>query len=259
MTDTTDQDTTEQPVPTAPPRRDRRRLSRRGLLLAGTGVAGVVIGAGVAEVNAQVTQRLADDSTMAAPVPPSEDLMYEHGVLKRVLLTYRAASQQFHDGQTVPADALREGAQIIHDFIESFHEALEETYVFPPLRRANQVTDTVTVLLVQHARGRRITQQLLADTTPQGVADPAVRARITTGLDAFVRMYEPHEAIEDTVVFPAFRALLSEAELRRLGEVFAAEQDTQFGPRGFADTLSRVAEIERAFGIADLNQFTPPA
>ena len=36
-------------------------------------------------------------------------------------------------------------------------------------------------------------------------------------MQAFVRMYEPHEAREDTVISPAFRQVVPAAELASLG------------------------------------------
>ena len=36
----------------------------------------------------------------------------------------------------------------------------------------------------------------------------------------FVRMYEPHEAREDTVLFPQFRKIVSKHEYDALGEEF---------------------------------------
>jgi hypothetical protein len=70
-------------------------------------------------------------------------------------------------------------------------------------------------------------------------------------------MYEPHEAREDTVVFPAFRALLSTDELDELASTFADLQRSQFGPNAFVDVVNHVADIERSLGIYDLDEFTP--
>jgi len=70
-------------------------------------------------------------------------------------------------------------------------------------------------------------------------------------------MYEPHEAREDTVVYPAFRALLSPPQLAELGQRFAQLEQEQFGRDGFTAMLGRVVQIEQALGLYDLAQFTP--
>ena len=74
----------------------------------------------------------------------------------------------------------------------------------------------------------------------------------------FIRMYEPHAAREDTVLFPAFAELVSEKELRALMETF--EQKEKALPLGdFEKMVADVAAIEKAFGIDDLAQLHPEA
>jgi hemerythrin-like domain-containing protein len=184
--------------------------------------------------------------------------MTEHGLLIRILLIYRHLLAGQASGQPVPAGHAHDSALIIHDYIEAFHEELEEAYVFPRLMRAGWLKPTVSTLLLQHARGRELTQLILADSGGSGSLPTAAADRVASAMDAFVRMYEPHEAREDTVVYPAFRALLMPTEVADLGERFAALQTEQFGGDGFAAMVERVAAIEQALGIYDLAQFTPP-
>ena len=162
-------------------------------------------------------------------------------------------------GQAAPVTAIHNGAEIIHDFIESFHEALEEGYVLPRLRSAGKLVSTVDTLLGQHGRGRELTPLILQDCTSAGMSSTATRETVTTAMSAFVRMYEPHEAREDTVVFPAYRELLGPEELNQLASTFDDLQARQFGTGAFGAVVDRVAAIERSLGIYDLNQFTPSA
>ncbi|HEX3815338.1 MAG TPA: hemerythrin domain-containing protein [Mycobacteriales bacterium] len=227
-----------------------RRTSRRTALLAVGSLAGAAaIGAGATE--------LAQPSATAQPIPPPEDLMREHGVLKRILLCYREAGRLVLAGQPLPTRPVHDGAVIIRDYIESFHEGLEEAYVFPRLRQANVLVSTVDTLLIQHARGRRITASIIAGTT-QPVRASAARQLIAS-MDSFVRMYEPHEAREDTVIFPRFRQITPAKTLTSLGERFAEEERKLFGRTGFTDMVNKVAAIEESLDIADLAAFTPEA
>ena len=202
-------------------------------------------------------------SSSAAPVPaspgipPDDDLMREHGVLKRVLLCYREMTRRIQAGDPVAAPDLHDAALIIHDYIEGFHEGLEEGYVFPRLRREPAVAGTVTTLLVQHARGRVLTQFILANATARDLASPGTSGRLAAAMQAFVRMYEPHEAREDTVIFPAFRQAVPAQELADLGQHFADLERQQFGRDEFSAMVARVAGIEQHLGICDLSQFTP--
>jgi catechol 2,3-dioxygenase-like lactoylglutathione lyase family enzyme len=86
-------------------------------------------------------------------------------------------------------------------------------------------------------------------------------ADVTRGdlMHQFVRMYAPHEAREDTVLFPALRSIVSKQEFGALGEDFEKKEHTLFGEKGFEKFVDRVASIEKTLGIYDLAQFTPKA
>jgi hemerythrin-like domain-containing protein len=225
-------------------------LSRRRLLTAGgVGLAIGVVGTEVANLAAQSSPSAPSDTT-----PPDVDLMQEHGILKRVLLIYQESTDRMAGGQPAPVAAIHDGAEIIHDFIEGFHEAMEEGYVFPMLRKAGQLVSTVDTLLIQHARGRQLTQLILAGSSNAYTNNGE---QLSANMTAFVRMYQPHEAREDTVVFPTFRSISTPDELNQLGATFADLQRQQFGPNGFSEYVDKVAAIEQSLGIYDLNQFTP--
>ena len=67
----------------------------------------------------------------------------------------------------------------------------------------------------------------------------------------------PHEAREDTVLFPAFRKIVSRNEYDSLGEEFEKNEHRLFGEDGFEMMVNKVAGIEKALGIYELSQFTP--
>ena len=231
-----------------------RRLSRRALITAGAvGAAAAVGAATVVGIDA-----LTSSAPPAAAIPPSEDLMVDHGILKRILLAYREVSRRVTAGQPVPVAPTAAAAALVQTYIESYHEALEEAYVFPRLQQADRLTGLVRTLLIQHDRGRHLTAGI-ADLTADGVRTEVSRLALTARLDAFVRMYEPHEAWEDTVVFPAFREVTPERVFAELGDRFADEERQQFGAGATNQMIERVAAIEAALGIGDLDTFTPPA
>ena len=176
-------------------------------------------------------------------VSPAEDLMREHGLLNRVLLVYEECARRMEAGEA-PPPALGQAAKIIRDFVESYHEKLEEQFLFPRFRKPNKLVDLVDTLQAQHEAGRKITASLLEKPSP-------------AQLRAFIRMYRPHEAREDTILFPAFRTLIGEKEYDALGDRFEDREHELFGKSGFEGQVENVAGIERELGIYDLAQFTP--
>lgn len=189
-------------------------------------------------------------------VTPTEDLMREHGLLKRVLLVYDEVRRRIGANTEFPPDAVSGGARIIRSFIEEYHEQLEEKHLFPRFRSHHTLVDLVDVLEEQHKAGRRVTERILA-LTAGGLKAGSDKNELAALLESFVRMYAPHEAREDTVLFPALRRLVSAHEYDALGETFEDEEHKKFGQEGFEGMVERVAGLEKTLGIYDLKQFTP--
>jgi hemerythrin-like domain-containing protein len=189
-------------------------------------------------------------------VSPPEDLMQEHGLLNRVLLIYDNCRMHLLNNETFPVEALANSANVIRQFVEDYHEKQEENYLFPRFKKANQLTDLVEILLRQHQAGRNLTDQVasLCKTSAWAESD---RQKMIGLLSDFNRMYRPHEAREDTILFPAFRKIVSKHEYDSLGEEFEKNEQRLFGKDGFETMVNKVAEIEKSLNIYDLAQFTP--
>jgi len=81
--------------------------------------------------------------------------------------------------------------------------------------------------------------------------------KLADALRSFLRMYRPHEAREDTVLFPALRSIVSAHEYAALGDDFEEKEDKLFGDEGFFKVGDQVSQLEKKLGMYDLAQFTP--
>ena len=226
-------------------------ISRRSLLVAtaSSGFAGFALRAnGKDEKESEVTA--------------NEDLMREHGVIRRALFVYQEAGRRARkDPASIPLPGLLDTAKLFRQFAEDYHErALEETHIFPVVRKLKgPVSQLPDVLLTQHKRGREIT-----DYVSRVAAERRVGAteseRLASTLDALVSMYGPHAAREDTVLFPAWKAALGAKSYDEMGDKFEDLERKMLGPDGFEDALKRIASIEQDFGLRDLSTVTaaPP-
>jgi hemerythrin-like domain-containing protein len=199
------------------------------------------------------------ESNQQEEVSPAEDLMREHGVLKRGLLVYREAIRRIDANEELPPDPVLDTAKLIREFVEDYHEKLEEDFLFPQFRKADTLVDLVDVLVRQHQGGRNLTDITLRYANLASLRDPGEKQQLRDSMAQFIRMYEPHEAREDTVLFPAFRKIVGNNEYDSLGEDFEKKEHQLFGEGGFDKVVDRVATIEKALGIYDLAQFTPKA
>jgi hemerythrin-like domain-containing protein len=128
--------------------------------------------------------------------------------------------------------------------------------LFPRFEKAGQLTDLVSTLRTQHQAGRNITEQIMQITKSGKLAETDTQKLISL-LSDFNYMYRPHESREDTILFPAFRKIVSKHEYDSLGEEFEKNEHKLFGDDGFETMVSKVEAIEKAFGIYDLSLFTP--
>jgi hemerythrin-like domain-containing protein len=187
----------------------------------------------------------------------TEDLMREHGVLNRILLIYEEGLRRLRGKEDVGPEVFHKPAQLVRTFVEDYHEQLEEKFIFPEFEKARKLTDLTKVLKDQHQAGRRVTDVILRNATGEHFGNADARKELVAATEGFIRMYRPHEAREDTVLFPALHKLLPAKRLDELGEQFEKEEDRLFGDEGFEKTVEQVAGIEKQLGIYDLAKFTP--
>lgn len=231
--------------------------TRRGFLLAGAATGGGLVMAMVpAAAEAKEGNPRKDEATTEEKVSPAEDLMREHGVLRRILLIYGEYLRRLRANEDLPPNALADAAGIVRSFVEDYHEKLEEDHLFPRFKKAGKLVDLVDVLVEQHRAGRRLTDTVLRLSTTSLKSDED-RRTLSRTLRSFARMYNPHAAREDTVLFPALHGIVSAEEYDDLGEDFEKKEQQLFGAEGFEKTVDRVAAIEKSLGIYDLGQFTP--
>jgi hemerythrin-like domain-containing protein len=129
-----------------------------------------------------------------------------------------------------------------------------EEYIFPLFEHHKKSLKLVHTLREQHNKGRQITKVVLELSQS---TDPKNTKKIQSLLKKFIKMYRPHEAREDTVLFPQVRSLLSTQQFDELGEKFEELEHKLFGKHGFESVVKKVEAIEKELDIYRLEKFTP--
>jgi hemerythrin-like domain-containing protein len=188
-----------------------------------------------------------------------EDLMREHGVLRRIILALRESGSRLAAGNTLPSQPMAEAIRLFQKFGEDYHEKkLEEAYIFPAVRKAGgPPAAMIDILLVQHQRGRDLTAYML-NVTSKGIGLSDVAA-LSSAFDSFELMYANHTAREDTLIFPAWKNALSDSEIEEMGDRFEDIEKQEFGTDGFDYAVKTVDHVEQELGLSNLAQFTAPA
>jgi hemerythrin-like domain-containing protein len=236
----------------------RRKLLRASLLLGAAGAAALPI---LGEALPQAPKKKKDAGEKEPEVTATEDLMREHGVIRRALLVYfEVVPKLRQNASDIDASALRQTAQLFRTFGEDYHERmLEEQHIFPLIRKqGSELKRYADILTEQHNRGREITDYVLA-VTNGGKVPSAHTEPLAKVFENLVLMYQNHAAREDTIVFPAWKKNLSDKQLDEISDQFEEIEHKMFGKDGFEDAEKKISGIEGALGFADLAQFTPPA
>jgi hemerythrin-like domain-containing protein len=228
-------------------------MTDRRLFLAAAplGLAATLPGLAPARPDDKKDDKKKDEEEIGA----TEDLMREHGVLNRVLLVYEEGLRRLRAKEDIPPEVFRSTATLVRKFVEDYHERLEENFLFPAFEKKQTLTDLVKVLRKQHDAGRKLTDTILREAADDRFKGDEGRRAVAAACEAFVRMYRPHEAREDTVLFPALRKVLPAKDIKDLGEQFEKEEDKLFGEGGFEKVVEQVAGFEKQLGIHDLDQF----
>ena len=235
------------------------KMNRRDLL-AGIGSLGAgLILSSYANAN-KVSLPIWGKKAKGGEVTVTEDLMREHGVLRRALFVYSEAAARLRKNPSgVAPDAIQKTARLFRAFGEDYHEKkLEEAYIFPAVKKAGGPEASLPdILIVQHNRGREITDYIL-NVTQGAKIDAGNAEQLAQAMRSLVRMYRPHAAREDTVVFPAWKQTLTAKQLDEMNDKFEDIERQMLGENGFEKAVQQISDIETELGMADLSQFTAP-
>ena len=231
---------------TIEPRESRRAfLVKSGMLIATASLSGVAC------------MGRPDEETKVWKIPPTEDLMREHGILRRIMLVYDEVARRLKQGEDFPLQVLTEANGIIRRFMQDYHESNEQFHVFNWFGRAEKMVELVAILYQQHLAGRKLIDKIKTLSTEDNLKTPAERSTVADFLTTFNQLYRRHAAWEDTVIFPAFRSVIPPQDFTAVGETFEREAEKLFGPDSYQKIVGQVADLEKTLEIHDLQQFIP--
>ena len=188
-------------------------------------------------------------------ISPTEDLMREHGVLRRIMLVYDEIARRLQQKEEVPLQVLTEANNLIRRFIQDYHETKEQFHLFNWFGNAGKMVELVAILYQQHLAGRKLIDKVKILSTEDNLKDPSGRLGVAELLLTFNQLYRRHAAWEDTVIFPAFPSIISPKDFAAVGETFAGEDERLFGLDGYEKIVGQVAELEKKLGIYELKQY----
>jgi hypothetical protein len=140
-----------------------------GMILSGcSGASGLSLAQSEsAASHATSSEQSSGEETKHEEISAVEDLMREHGVLRRILFVYSETAEKLRNGNGASLlESLHKAADLFHTFGEDYHEKkLEEAYILPAVKKAGgEAAIYPDILITQHNRGRQITDYILEAT-----------------------------------------------------------------------------------------------
>jgi hemerythrin-like domain-containing protein len=223
---------------------------------AGALTAGLIL-AGYSKIANSSEKPSSSNEQNKKEVTAVEDLMREHGILRRALFIYSETAVKLRSNSIINIEPLHKTSQIFRRFGQDYHEKqLEEAFIFPAIKNAGiKEAVYVDILATQHQRGRQIINYILT-VTQAGQLQTGQKEPLAKAMESLVRMYHPHAAIEDTVIFPDWKNILSSEQYDQMSDKFEEIEHRSFGGNGFEDIRDQIAAIETELGMSDLSQFT---
>ena len=123
-------------------------------------------------------------------------------------------------------------------------------------RRGGKASRLVDTLIVQHNRGREITDYVLHVTGSGRIGSDATA--LARAMDSFAWMYQNHAAREDTLVYPKWKEALSDDGYGEMTARFRELEGQIIGEEGFSNAVVEIGDIENVLGLGELLQFTAP-
>lgn len=180
-----------------------------------------------------------------------ETIMRGHGLLLRTIIIYDLIGERLAKGEKADPSLILKTTEVIHTYLQNFHENMEERYIFKPMEDANSNTASIQELKIQHGTAYELTRRV-TDLAKTGKLNSELQGYLV----AFGKMYRYHSAWEDTVIFPAFDLLMSRKDLADLGRVLEQEEKKILGTSGFESFVKDIAAVERQLGIYEPSKWT---
>ena len=167
----------------------------------------------------------------------------EHISIASILTSILAMIQRGPEDDTENFfDVLRAMLFYLDEFPARLHHPKESAYLFQPLRdKAAHLQDLLTRLETDHAREEsavRELQHLLAAWEYLGASR---REAFEQQAQRYVRFYREHMQMEESILIPEAKKLLTDAQWRELDAQFEAHQDL------FAANRARDPAFDRLF------------
>ena len=182
--------------------------------------------------------------------------------MERVLAVHQEAIRRLLlPRPDLPPEILADTTRIIHNLMDDDRVPIEESFLFPALRREPDSAGAVNLLRAEHREARHFVAMIEPLATSAALRDPIARQELVAALRALEVVYRAHEDRETAFLAPGFRALAGCEILRALGLWVARQRPVVPGGHGDDAITGVLDRTEKSLGLtaAAVDSATPQA
>lgn len=164
----------------------------------------------------------------------SLDLMNEHSLLERIILALEYIKEHNYNNSYNKIIKL---IKIVKEFIEDFHEKMEEEFIFPVFN--NTKYESMTKKLTdEHIKSRLMTSEIIKKSQEKDNS-------VWENINQFIKLYRMHANLENLLLFRKFRKIYDYKKYIEISEILDKKEDEKFGKGALDKFYKEIIIIER--------------
>ncbi|AJZ56562.1 hemerythrin HHE cation binding domain protein [Paraburkholderia fungorum] len=154
-------------------------------------------------------------------------ILREHEQMSTVIEGMRCFVGLLAAGTPAPGlMVLRAMLYYIREYPQQVHHPKEDRYLFAPLRdRTDEFDHVLTELESQHAQGDVRLRNIEHALTRYELQGPPALRELRAKVDAYAEFHADHRCMEETLILPAARRLLTNEDWTKIDAIFGANRD----------------------------------
>jgi len=172
---------------------------------------------------------------------PTEILMKEHDLIRRVLDNCSVAVEKMENGEKPPKEFFEKAVEFAHTFSDRHHHFKEEYLMFVRLaQKKNGAIDAeIDALRYQHDRSRNLIAEISQSISRYAEGQDPQATIILEDMAAYISLLRRHMQREDHVFYPMADKELSASEQQDLLGEFQKE-DAKTNGKAVLETAQRL-------------------
>ena len=180
---------------------------------------------------------------------PSERLVEEHKLIKRMLSVVSKAADKLESGNEVDPEIFLQAVDFIRNFADRFHHAKEEDILFKLMGDRGFPVDggPVGVMLIEHDQGRNFTKGIEDGVKRWQAGEDSAKPDVINNARNYAQLLTNHIHKEDHILYPMGDKAFTDADHQFLAKEYDRVEKESSNIGVFQKYVVMVEQLETQF------------